>query len=274
MTHPFALISVFTSAKQGFRGNISAVVLLDKMKDTATMQQLAADFNQPATTFLAPGPTGEQFNIRWFAPDAEIPLCGHGAMAAIAYLSDQFTGSRDFQLNYTTGQIAGRAVSDHHCEIALESIAVQQEQPPFPVLQAGLGIPVRQYFVTANKHIVLAQSESDVRKMQPDFAKLRESEVFGYAVTAPGDEVDFVSRTLVPHVQQLEDHATGSSHAVLTPFWAKRLGKKTMTAHQLSPRGGRFQCKYDEQRVFLSGGFRTIASGTCQCSDNDNTTNI
>ncbi len=100
--------------------------------------------------------------------------------------------------------------------------------------------------------------------MRPDFAKLRESEIFGYAVTAPGDQVDFVSRTIVPHVQQLEDHATGSSHAALTPFWAERLNKNQMQALQLSRRGGRFVCSLEGDQVTLEGKFSVLARGVWQ----------
>jgi predicted PhzF superfamily epimerase YddE/YHI9 len=155
MTHPFSLIAVFTASEHKFRGNISAVVFLDKMRDEVSMQRLAADFNQPATTFLAPGPSGDQFSIRWFAPDAEIPLCGHGSMAAIVYLAANFHDNHEFQLNYQGGSILGGDVGNGQCEIALDPIPVMEERSPFTGLETGLGIPVEQYFVTGNKHIVL-----------------------------------------------------------------------------------------------------------------------
>jgi len=94
------------------------------------------------------------------------------------------------------------------------------------------------------------------------FALLRTSEIFGYAVTALGDESDFVSRTLVPHVHQLEDPATGSSHAALAPFWSKRLNKSKMTAYQLSSRGGKFNIRLENNLVNLSGEFQCLSSGT------------
>ena len=82
-----------------------------------------------------------------------------------------------------------------------------------------------------------------------------------YSVTALGDEVDFVSRTLIPHVQQLEDPATGSSHAALTPFWRERLKKDRMVAHQLSKRGGKFVCEMENEQVKLTGSFSMLAKG-------------
>src|SRR5690606_34856883 len=139
--------------------------------------------------------------------------------------------------------------------------SIASEERPSEILKEALGIPVLARFKTGNKDIVLTESESHVKNMRPDFAKLRQLETFGYAVTAPGDKVDFVSRTFVPHVQQLEDPATGSSHAVLVPFWSRRLGKNTLVAHQLSKRGGKFLCEVNGDEVSLSGGFEVIAEG-------------
>jgi predicted PhzF superfamily epimerase YddE/YHI9 len=46
---------------------------------------------------------------------------------------------------------------------------------------------------------------------------------------------------------------TGSAHCALTPFWAKRLGKKRLRAYQASPRGGDLLCTDESERVVLSG---------------------
>src|SRR5690606_22536564 len=111
---------------------------------------------------------------------------------------------------------------------------------------------------TGNKHLLITDRESSLRNMEPDFEWLRKSDIFGYAITAPGDQVDFVSRSLVPHVLQLEDHATGSSHAILTPYWAGKLNKQSMKSLQLSPRGGAFHCAILEGKVRLSGEYEIL----------------
>ena len=70
-------------------------------------------------------------------------------------------------------------------------------------------------------------------------AVLRPLDMWGLIATAPGDEgYDFISRFFAPDKGVPEDPVTGSAHCALTPFWAKRLGKKTMKARQVSPRGG------------------------------------
>lgn len=144
--------------------------------------------------------------------------------------------------------------------IGLKAIPVEQAEVPAALVRA-LAVPVEAFFTSSNKHIVLLESEELLREMKPDFVRLRQLDYFGYAITAPSTEVDFVSRTIVPHVQQLEDHATGSSHAVLTPFWSERLGKKDLRALQVSPRGGVFGCELRGDTVYLNGHYTWLSEG-------------
>ena len=46
---------------------------------------------------------------------------------------------------------------------------------------------------------------------------------------------------------------TGSSHCTLIPYWAKRLGKSSLKAHQVSPRGGQLACEDLGERVSIGG---------------------
>ncbi|MFP4090641.1 MAG: PhzF family phenazine biosynthesis protein [Cyclobacteriaceae bacterium] len=259
MKIPFELIAVFDAPELGFRGNISTVVMLEAPLDDEKMQAIAADFNQPATTFLWRAEEENSYHVRWFAPDAEIDLCGHGSLAAMAFLHKHH--SENIRLLYQRGRIEGKSEGSAHFTMDLDPIPVVKEVEISQLLQQGLGVHIQAHYQTSNKNIVLLENEADLRRMRPDFAKLRESDIFGYAVTAPGDEADFVSRTLVPHVQQLEDHATGSSHAALAPFWSKHLGKEELSAWQLSRRGGKFSCRYRAGKVTLSGHASFLAGG-------------
>lgn len=82
-----------------------------------------------------------------------------------------------------------------------------------------------------------------------------------FIVTAPGSETDVVSRVFVPGSGVDEDPVTGSAHAVLTPFWAARLGRNSFTAFQASARGGHLGCRLDGDRVWLEGGCVTVVEG-------------
>lgn len=255
MNYPYHLISVFTKEPH-FLGNISAVVELPQEISSKEMQQIANDLNQPASTFI--WKENDTWRVRWFAPDAEIELCGHGAAAAICFLAEK--SNHSFTLKSRQNSISGK-VNNNIFSIELPIGKVEKAIPPIQKLEEALGVSIKEYLPTNDKDIVLLEKEQDLREMNPNFSWLKKLTPFGYAVTAKGDAVDFVSRTLVPKVQQLEDHATGSSHTVLLPYWKEKLHKNQLTAKQLSPRGGFFSCSVKEKVVVLSGGYKKLASG-------------
>jgi predicted PhzF superfamily epimerase YddE/YHI9 len=83
----------------------------------------------------------------------------------------------------------------------------------------------------------------------------------GIIITAPGKNVDFVSRFFTPQASIFEDPVTGSAHCSLIPLWAQKTGKKKMTAHQLSKRGGKLWCEDNADRVLISGEAKTYLEG-------------
>ena len=250
------LISVFCEGSS-FLGNIAAVIELEKAIETKEMQAIARDLNQPATTFIIPEKNGEKY-IRWFAPDAEIPLCGHGLAAAVAYYIE--LGQKMVSFNYSKGKVSGKSFRDGF-EINIKKGSYLKEETPNG-LEEYLGADIIEHYSSTDKNIVLLKDEKTLKELKPNFSALAKLKPFGYAVTAPSDHVDFVSRTLVPKVQQLEDHATGSSHTVLVPFWAEKLGKNQLKTYQLSPRGGAFNCLVNDNEVILRGNYKEIVIGT------------
>jgi PhzF family phenazine biosynthesis protein len=249
----FSILAVFDQPEQKLWGNTAAVVLLDSFPSKKNMQALARDINQPATTFLVATGTKDQYDVRWFAPDSEIRLCGHGTLAAVAFLNKEY----EIQLNARNHVLRGKVTAENRATMDIEAILSEPAEIPEGLSEA-MGVPIVSYHKTNNKDLVIIENEQLLVDMKPDFAALRNIDVFGYAVTAPGDTTDFVSRTIVPHVVQLEDHATGSSHAALAPYWAERLNKRQMNAIQRSPRGGSFGVEIKENMVRLSGHFTAI----------------
>ncbi|MBK6266242.1 PhzF family phenazine biosynthesis protein [Marivirga sp. S37H4] len=261
----FSITNVFSNLDMNLRGNPSAVILLDEELDRKTMQRIGKDLHQPATTFLWPTDQHNTFNIRWFAPDAEIGLCGHGSLAAIAFLTQlitQKTNTQPFKLISPKGVILGSKKNSNEYEINLEAISSTKLSSAPKGLEEALGQKIVEYHSSQNKHIVVLENEQNVAEMDPNFKLLQAIDVFGYAVTAPSEKFSFVSRTIVPHVQQLEDHATGSSHALLVPYWAEKLDIDNMVSVQLSPRGGYFSSSYKDKIVKLMGQAYNSVEGT------------
>lgn len=258
---PFQTIAVFTKKELNFTGNPAACVYLEGPMEDPELQRVARQLNFPATSFIWKEEGGDIFSIRWFAPDEEIGLCGHGSAAAAVFLGTRFDTHQPIRLRYNSGEVSVFWKNDKTFSIEMEPIPLQKEIEAPEAIQQGLGIPIMAMYETDNKHLILTDRESTVRNMRPDFKKLKESSIFGYTITAPGDHVDFVSRTLVPHVLQLEDHATGSSHAILAPYWADKLHKDMMESVQLSSRGGAFIVEITEGKVIMSGEYEVLDKG-------------
>ncbi len=94
--------------------------------------------------------------------------------------------------------------------------------------------------------------EAEVAALAPDMQRLAALERPVIA-TAPGDEVDFVSRFFAPGFGIAEDPVTGSSHCTLAPYWARRLAKSVLHARQISRRGGELRCEQAGERTKIAG---------------------
>ncbi len=84
----------------------------------------------------------------------------------------------------------------------------------------------------------------------------------GLCVTAPGRDVDFVSRFFTPQATIMEDPVTGSAHCSLIPYWAKVMQKREFVARQLSTRGGTLHCTLDGDNVVIAGNAVLYKKGT------------
>ena len=62
-----------------------------------------------------------------------------------------------------------------------------------------------------------------------------------------------MSRYFAPNDGITEDPVTGSAHCTLVPFWSERLGKREVTARQVSARGGTLYCRDEGDRVLIAG---------------------
>jgi predicted PhzF superfamily epimerase YddE/YHI9 len=104
------------------------------------------------------------------------------------------------------------------------------------------------------RYLAVFEDRAAVAALSPDFKALLRQGYGDLIVTAPGsDRVDFVSRFFAPAHGIDEDPVTGSAHCVLTPYWAKRLGKTRLEARQISRRGGALTCTLAGERVVMAG---------------------
>ena len=123
--------------------------------------------------------------------------------------------------------------------------------PPPALLQGLRAEPIET--LRAGYHLSVFEDEEAVAALDPDMAALAELYPSGVIASAPGREVDFVSRFFAPGHGIPEDPVTGSAHCTLIPYWSHRLGRQQLEARQISPRGGELHCEDLGARVAIGG---------------------
>lgn len=259
MKVPYWHVDAF--ATRIFGGNQAAVMPLDEWLPDETLLAIAAENLFAETAFLVRDTSGEaEWELRWFTPAEEVRLCGHATLASGHVLLTRDGGDRVTFRTRRAGVLEVRRVSEGY-ELALPAIATKRSDWPEAV--ALLGASPSEVWLSPDRYgIYLFESEAAVRALRPDLRGLGQLGNDQFICTAPGDSCDIVSRVFVPGGGVDEDSFTGSAHAALTPFWAARLGRDMLTAHQASVRGGDAVCRLDGDRVWLAGGCITVVEGT------------
>jgi predicted PhzF superfamily epimerase YddE/YHI9 len=244
---PIYQLDAFT--RRPFGGNPAAVVIMDEWLPDSVLQSIAAENNLAETAFVIA--KGEACPLRWFTPAVEIDLCGHATLATADVLfRERFPALRRITFETLSGELVVERGADG---LAMDfpsrpgrSVPVSDE------IVAAVGVRPREAFM-ARDLMVVFDTEGQVRELHPDIARVAMLDAFAVIATAPGSEADFVSRFFAPKAGIAEDPATGSSHCTLTPYWAQRLGKTSLTARQLSARGAEMRCEQRGDRVVVSG---------------------
>jgi predicted PhzF superfamily epimerase YddE/YHI9 len=257
-------VDAFT--RHPFGGNPAAVCLLPEPADDDWMASLAAELNLPKTVFALREGAGDVFRLRWFGPDGESPLCGHGTLAAAHVLWEcgQARPGRTIRFLTSSGELEARQLRAGWIELDFPS------EPASQVEKSGLAeaLGAVPQWIGRNRldYLVEVADERAVRSLQPDFARLAAllPPLRGVIVTSPGaaeSACDFVSRRFAPTIGLNEDAVTGSAHCALGPHWAARTGKQDFLARQLSARGGTLRVHVEEERVRIAGQAVTLLRG-------------
>ena len=253
---PIHLLDAFT--RRPFHGNPAAVVPLERWLDDATLQAIAAENSVAETAFFVGG--GGRYAIRWFTPAAEVDLCGHATLASAQVVFERMEPAlRELRFESKSGELVVRRHADR---LQLDFPSRPPAPEPVPAGAAAAFGRAPSLAGRARDLMLVYESEAEVRGLVPDFAAIATLSDFGVIVTAPGERVDFVSRFFAPRKGVPEDHATGSAHCTLTPYWAKRLGRTSLHALQVSPRGAELWCDLAGDRVLISGHVVPYLEGT------------
>lgn len=261
MTTALPVFQVDAFAERPFTGNPAAVMPLDHWLPDEVMQAIAAENNLSETAFTVPSERHDaDYDLRWFTPAVEVPLCGHATFAAAHILIH----GESIRFSTQSGILTVSRDGDM-LRMSLPAYSVAAGE--VPGLLEALRIDQGDIYIGQGAEpavIILLQDEQAVRSVDPDFKALKDINLFLSIVTAPGTDQDIASRVFCPSVGIDEDPVTGAAHAALVPFWAERLGRQRFTALQASKRTGLLDCELSGDRVILGGYAVTVIEGYFQ----------
>jgi len=258
MMQPIWQVDAFSARR--FGGNPAAVVLLDGWLPEQLLLWIAAENNLSETAFIV-GADG-RYEIRWFTPVVEVPLCGHATLASAWVVMNRLEPSlHRVVFKSASGELS---VQRHDNRLVLDFPAGKLTPVEAAAdLTRALGGEPREVH-EGFQWLVVYDDEDDVRALAPDMNGLLATGVDGVIATAPGQDCDFVSRFFAPALGVPEDPVTGSAHTLLTPYWAQRLGRDTLTARQISARGGQLWCELAGERVLIGGEAHLYLEGSIE----------
>lgn len=244
-----------------FSGNPAAVCILDKRIDDDLMQSIGNENNLAETAFVVP--RDKDFEIRWFTPTTEVDLCGHATLAAAFVLFD-LLDYPDSEVRFHSTKSGLLTVSKHnemlYLDFPTDTLNLVDESLK-ATIEKCIGIEPSELFKGKTDYIAVIDSEQQLKNIQVDLNEISKLDARGLIVTSRGDSTDFVSRFFAPQSGINEDPVTGSAHTSLIPFWFEKLGRKQLTANQLSKRGGKLFCEFKNERCLIGGKARLYLTG-------------
>jgi PhzF family phenazine biosynthesis protein len=257
MKHPLYQVDAFTDTI--FGGNPACVVPLENWLPDNILLKIAKENAVAETAFFVDN--GEKIHLRWFTPEIEMDLCGHATLATAHCLHTI--------MHYPKNEIVFETLSGD-LRVTIEQELYKMDFPSRmpvesnvpPEILKSLNIQPKE-IIKSRDYMLVYENETEIRHININRTLFDQINLGagGVIVTAPGDTCDFVSRFFTPQASILEDPVTGSAHCSLIPFWANRLNKTELEAHQVSERMGKLYCEYRGDRVTISGQAKTYSIG-------------
>jgi PhzF family phenazine biosynthesis protein len=248
-----------------FKGNPAGVMILNSEMAAAWMQNMALEMNLSETAFLFP--QEGSFDIRYFTPTQEVPLCGHATLASahILFTEGIVESHKSIILNAMGGKLVIRREGDW-IVMNFPVYSLSQIEVPAGFKETVGFEPIEAWRSNEDWIIAIAKTEKEIYSAKPDFNALTLKGLGHLMITAQSTEPDsdFVVRCFAPRSGINEDPVTGSAHCALTPLWYKKTGKKEMNSYQVSDRTGRLKVKLADDRVEISGRAVTVFKAVLQ----------
>jgi len=287
------IVDAFTSNR--FSGNPAAVCYLGDRSISSVsekqMRDVAKEMNLSETAFLAKIDEGSGiYALKWFTPTTEVKLCGHATLASAHVL---FTHLKVSQKGVT--RLTFKTLSGDLFVVQNENGLIEMDFPqgfchtidlgPEVILNLTKNCAISQrdilgtFFDEKSGKLIVEMTnlESIISAKVSSDGLLQMSfpvNVRGISLTTSNlsdqthcKNCDFASRYFSPWNGIPEDPVNGSSHAILGPFYKKKLNKNSFTAYMASERTGHLYISLEDVgRVRISGYAVTTLSGLIRVS--------
>lgn len=263
----------------GKGGNPAGVAFCDEMPSDDEMLRVAMEVGYSETAFLVK--QGNDWRVRYFAPELEVPFCGHATIALGAALGERF-GEGEYKLILNDSEISVRAEKTTHGMVAtLQSPGTSSVDASVDIVDKVLvgfnltrdeldpAFPVRFANAGAKHLIFVLKDRTTLANMTYDFDSVRalmmEQGLITISLLWQESDDLFHSRNAFASGGVYEDPATGAAAAALAGYlrdigWQ---GKPAFTILQGEDMGvpSRLQVRYSPEpgtSVAVSGETRYI----------------
>ena len=263
MKIPYYVVDAF--AEHVFEGAPTGVAIMSEWPRVETMISMAAENALPETAYLKKA--GDDYEIRWCAPNAEIDLCGHATLASGYVVMEILEPGRE-SVNFLSG--CGTLTVTKRNGLYEMQLPKRVPEPAelSEEMVAALGGLVPKETYKSRDWFFLLESEEEVKNLKPDFDAMRALDYGdGVIVTASGTRSDFVTRAFFPKLLTDEDYVCGSAHCNLIPFWYERTGKTEMISRQYSSRGATLYCTMGDDHIKVAGAVSFYSRGEVELPD-------
>lgn len=250
----FGIATVNAFNHGSLKGNPAGVCLLDAFPADADMQKAAAIMGHAETAFMVKRTDGS-YDLRWFTPTQEVPLCGHATLAAAHFL-----GADTARFHTKSGEINVSRSGEQYF-MALPNTPGEPVEPD--ALQNCLG----QHILSARRshasYMVEVADMYALRNCQPNLDTIAKLDSEDLIVTCRGENgYDYAYRCFCPQVGIPEDQVTGSANCILAPYWAAKLDRTHLQALQASANGGTLNVQLGGSTVQVGGRALTTQQPT------------
>jgi predicted PhzF superfamily epimerase YddE/YHI9 len=246
----FAWCSVFSPELSD--GNQTIVIRLKSWLDPAELGAMGEFVGHGEVTFVVL--EQDRLEMRWFAGRREVPLCGHGALAASAVLLPQLKNGELREVHNLPGKLWLSRLGDVPYVVFPRARLAE-----IPVQEVDVGIPLAHAFDAGRDYLLIMDSdEAALRNFDPAMAKRLDK--IGCILSSRSESATASFRFFAPRVGITEDRASGSVIPALVEYWG-RDRSSPYTFHQESGHDIKIRAQQTGDKIGLTGEVLEFARG-------------